>query len=120
MPSGTNSVVETIVNVVSNAGAMGILAILVCHLGPKWMKEVRGSRESDLKQRREELAKSLDTFRGEARYEREQCQRQFDQMMDQNKLNQDMVVRAFDSISDQIRAHHDFTKTSIELMRAKS
>lgn len=67
---------------VTQAGAMGVLAAIVIWLAPKALKSASQSRQIASRQHTEDINRICAVFQEQMRYEREACNAQFENLME--------------------------------------
>lgn len=92
-----------ILNVVSNGGAMSILAYLAIYLIPRWMEKT-GSAFSEL----------LKTFKAEQQFEREMCTTQFDRIMTTMDQDQKVLEKHLDMMQQQMNGYQKLLEGVVE------
>lgn len=83
---------------VSQGGAIVILAIAVLWLAPRVAEKAAKSRELVAKQHTEDVNRICAVFQQELRYEREQCTEQFREVMEKISEHHDRVLKELEAI----------------------
>ena len=95
-------------NIVTNGGAMTILAYMAIYLIPRWMDKTGVA-----------FANLVLTFREEQRYEREMCTEQFKEIMSVLRSNQENVAKTLEAVQKQIEEHQRFSELAVNKLTGK-
>lgn len=140
----TEEVVDPVVTIVTQFGALGILAALILYQFPKWLDRWDKARKEDAKLREQErlerqtermerakdLQVLLDGFREDSqdgraqmredmRYEREQCAKQFECLLEETEKSRTAQIALFQEQAAASERKHQELMRVLEVIRER-